>query len=214
MDSNYFIELRRKFETFRRPVGFNYAHFLFIHLYNSISSTSTIIKTYPLYSIYLRFQRKINLSEHENNSQSIIDAIIFLVSENNVYLTETVEQTYLNLNTYPISCLFRLYSPIHLILFIEPIILLNDQRLNNLIKLIFANEYPKERCDYVHFCIAHRKTKLIIDLLSGSVQQEQNQDNWLITKINSPSDRSWLPIHYVNFSEKLIDLSDISAVVY
>jgi hypothetical protein len=156
-----------------------------------------MIKTYPLYSIFLRLKRKLNL--FEDNYQAIIDAIVYIVSQNDIHLTETVEQTYLNINTYPISCLFRLYSPIHLILFMEPLILLNDQRLNNIIKIIFANEYPKDKCDYVHYCIAHRKTKLIIDLLSESVQQEENKDNWLITKINSPSDRSWLPIHYVNF---------------
>lgn len=202
MDTNYLIALRRQFETFRRPVGFNYVHFLLIHLYNSTSHSSNIIKTYPLYSIYLRFKHKLNLSEHEqeNNIQTIINAIILIVSENNIYLTETIEQINLNQNLYSISCLFRLYSPIHLILFVEPMILLNDERFNNIIKIIFANEYPKDKCDYVHFCIAHRKTKLIIDLLSGSNQQEQNHDNWLITKINSPSDRSWLPIHYVNLS--------------
>ncbi|CAF3682775.1 unnamed protein product, partial [Adineta steineri] len=26
MDTNYLIELRRKFEALRRPIGFNYAH--------------------------------------------------------------------------------------------------------------------------------------------------------------------------------------------
>lgn len=197
MDTNHLIELRRKFETFRRPFGFNYVHFLLIHLYNSSSAAALMIKTYPLYSIFLRLKRKLNL--FEDNYQAIIDAIVYIVSQNDIHLTETVEQTYLNINTYPISCLFRLYSPIHLILFMEPLILLNDQRLNNIIKIIFANEYPKDKCDYVHYCIAHRKTKLIIDLLSESVQQEENKDNWLITKINSPSDRSWLPIHYVNF---------------
>lgn len=200
MDTNLFIDLQRKFETFRRPFGFNYVHFLLIHLYNSLSGEDAMIKSYPLYSIYLRFQRKLNLSERENdnNSQSLIETIVHIVSENDVCLIETVEQTYLDINTYPISCLFRLYSPMHLILFMEPIILFNDQRLNNIIKRIFTNEYPKDKCDYIHFCIAHRKTQLIIDLLSGSVQQNENKDNWLITKINSPSDRSWLPIHYVS----------------
>jgi len=200
MDAHHLIEFQRKFETFQRPFGFNYVHFLLIHLYNSSSSSASIIKTYPLYSIFLRLQRKLNLveSKEEDNHQSIIDAIIFLISKNDVCLTETVEQTHLDINTYPISCLFRLYSPIHLILFIEPLILLNNQRLNNIIKIIFANEYPKDKCDYIHFCIAHRKTKLIIDLLSENIQQEENNDNWLITKINSPSDRSWLPIHYVS----------------
>jgi hypothetical protein len=201
MDANYLVELRRKFETFRRPVGFNYVHFLLIHLYDSSSSSGLIVKTYPLYSIFSRLQRKLNLHEHEqDNNQSIIDAIIIILSQNDVYLTETVEQTYLNMNIYPISCLFRLYSPIHFILFMEPLILSNDDRLNNLIKRIFANEYPKDKCDYIHFCIAHRKTNLIIDFLSGSIQQDENNDNWLITKINSPSDRSWLPIHYVSIS--------------
>jgi hypothetical protein len=201
MDTNHFIELRRRFEILRQPVGFNYVHFLLIHLYNSSSSSSvSILKTYPLYSIYSRLQHKLNLDEKDqDNCQSIIDAIIFILSENDVYLTETVEQTHLNMNVYPISCLFRLYSPMHLILLIEPFVLLNDERLNHLIKRVFANEYPKDRCDYIHFCIAHRKSKFIMDLLSGSVQQEENKDNWLITKINSPSDRSWLPIHYVSF---------------
>jgi hypothetical protein len=200
MDTNHLINLRHKFETFRRPFGFNYVHFLLIHLYNSSSSSAAIIKTYPLYSIFSRLQQKLNLIEREQEDyyQSIIDAIVLIVSQNDVCLTETVEQTYLNINIYPISCLFRLYSPIHLILFMEPLVLLNNQRLNNIIKIIFANEYPKDKCDYIHFCIAHRKTRLIMDLLSGSVQQEQNEDNWLITKINSPSDRSWLPIHYVS----------------
>jgi len=201
MDTNHLINLRHKFETFRRPFGFNYVHFLLIHLYNSSSSSAAIIKTYPLYSIFSRLQHKLNLIEREQEDyyQSIIDAIVLIVSQNDVCLTETVEQTYLNINIYPISCLFRLYSPIHLILFMEPLVLLNNQRLNNIIKIIFANEYPKDKCDYIHFCIAHRKTTLIMDLLSGSVQQEQNEDNWLITKINSPSDRAWLPIHYVSF---------------
>ena len=198
MDSNYLVELRSKFDTLRRPVGFNYVHFLLIHLYNS-SSSGSIIKHYPLYSIFLRLQRKLNLHEQEqDHEQSISDAIVIILSQNDVYLTETVEQTHLNINIYPISCLFRLYSPIHLILFMEPFILLNDNRLNPIIKRIFANEYPKDKCDYVHFCIAHRKTNLIMDLLSGSVQQEEDRDNWLITKINSPSDRLWLPIHYVS----------------
>ncbi len=195
MDTNHLIELRHKFETFQRPFGFNYVHFLLIHLYNS--SSALTIKTYPLYSIFLRLRRKLNLCE-EDNHQSIINAIILILSENDVCLTETVEQTRLNIQMYPISCLFRLYSPMHLILFMEPLFLLNDERLNHTIKLIFINEYPKDKCDYVHFCIAHRKTNLILEFLSGSVQQEANRDNWLITKINAPSDRSWLPIHYVS----------------
>jgi hypothetical protein len=196
MDTNSLIDLRRKFETFRRPFGFNYVHFLLIHLYNS---SSTIIKTYPLYSIFSRLQRKLNLPDQDsNNQQSIIDVIIRLVSQNDAYLTETVEQVYLNINLYPISCLFRRYSPIHLILFMEPLILLNDQRLSNTIRTIFAHEYPKENCDYIHFSIAHRKTELVMNLLSEGVEQNDRKDNWLITKLNSPSDRSWLPIHYVN----------------
>ena len=195
MDTNHLIELRHKFETVRRPVGFNYVHFLFMQLYNS--SSASIIKTYPLYSIFVRLQRKLNLYE-EDNQQAIINAIILILSQNHVYLIETVEQTHLNIQMYPILCLFRLYSPMHLILFMEPLVLLNDERLNNLIKSIFANEYSKDKCDYVHFCIAHRKTNLIVNFLSGSVQQEENRDNWLITKINAPSDRSWLPIHYVS----------------
>ncbi len=194
MDTNSLIDLRRKFQTFRRPVGFNYVHFLLIHLYNSASSSSTIIKTYPLYAIFLRLKRKFNLSDDQ---QSIIDAIIHLVKQNDDCLTETVEQTYLNQNLYPISCLFRLYSSIHLILFMEPLIVLNDQQLNHIIRSIFQNEYSKEKCDYIHFCIAHRKTELIKNFLSEN--DGQQKDNWLITKINSPSDRSWLPIHYVNF---------------
>ncbi|CAF4363709.1 unnamed protein product, partial [Rotaria sordida] len=89
--------------------------------------------------------------------------------------------------------------PMHLILFMESLILLNDERLNNIIKQIFINEYTKDKCDYIHFCIAHRKIKLLINLLSGNIQPNENDDNWLITKINAPSDRSWLPIHYVSF---------------
>ncbi|CAF1211792.1 unnamed protein product [Rotaria sordida] len=200
MNTNYFIELQHKFETFQRPFGFNYIHFLLIHLYNSSSSATTIIKTYPLYTVFTRLQRRLNLYEQEqNNYQSIIDAIIFILSKNNVCLTETVEQTNLNMNIYPISCLFRLYSPMHLILFMEPLILLNDERLNNIIKQIFINEYIKDKCDYIHFCIAHRKIKLLINLLSGNIQPNENDDNWLITKINAPSDRSWLPIHYASY---------------
>jgi hypothetical protein len=37
-----------------------------------------------------------------------------------------------------------------------------------------------------------------MNLLSEGVEQNDRKDNWLITKLNSPSDRSWLPIHYVN----------------
>ncbi|CAF3681673.1 unnamed protein product [Adineta steineri] len=198
MDTNYLIELRRKFEALRRPIGFNYAHFLLIYLYNSSSSSSSIIKTYPLYSIFDRLQRKLNLNEQDNH-QIIINAINVILSQNDVYLTETVEQTHLNIRTYPILCLFRLYSPIHLILFMEPLIVLNDEGLSAKIKKIFTNEYPKDKCDYVHFCIAHRKTNLIMNFLSGSIQQEENNDNWLIKKINAPSDRSWLPIHYASY---------------
>ncbi|CAF4426150.1 unnamed protein product, partial [Adineta steineri] len=40
---------------------------------------------------------------------------------------------------------------------------------------------------------------LIMNSLSGSIQQEENNDNWLIKKINAPSDRSWLPIHYASY---------------
>jgi hypothetical protein len=175
-------------------------HFLLIHLYNSASSSADI-KTYPLYAIFSRIQRKLNLSEPKpDQQQSIIDAIVHFVSQNNDYLTETVEQTHLNINLYPISCLFRLYSPMHLILLMEPLIVLNDQRLNNIIRTLFVNEYPKEKCDYVHFCIAHRKTELVRNLLSENAEQDQ----WLITKINSPSDRSWLPIHYVNLSFEIL----------
>ncbi|CAF3706336.1 unnamed protein product [Rotaria sp. Silwood1] len=199
MNTSNFIELQRKFETFQRPFGFNYIHFLLIHLYNS-SSAATIIKTYPLYTTFLRLHRKLDLHEQEqNNYQAIIDAIVFIFSQNDISFIETVEQTNLNMNIYPISCLFRLYSPMHLILFMEPLILLNDERLNNIIKRIFINEYPKDKCDYVHFCIAHRKTKLLMDLLSENLQQDENKDNWLITKINTPSDRSWLPIHYASY---------------
>ena len=210
MDTDQLIDLRRIFETFRRPVGFNYVHFLLMHLYSSSSSSSAIIiKTHPLYSIFSRFQHKLHLSDQESdNQQSILNAIILLVSQNEASLTETVERTYLNQNQYPIFCLFRLYSPIHLILFMEPLILFNDERLNNTIKIIFANEYPKDKCDYVHFCIAHRKTELVMNLLSGSVQQENNKDNWLISKINSSSDRSWLPIHYVGFEMRKSFLTD------
>ncbi|UJR30154.1 hypothetical protein I4U23_017694 [Adineta vaga] len=205
MDTNQLIELRRKFDQLRRPVGFNYVHFLFIHLYNSASTStsstaaSALIKTYPLYPIFQRLQRKLNLSE-QDDQQVILNAIINILSQHEMFLIETVEETHLNIHIYPISCLFRLYSPMHLILFMEPFILFNNEQLNRTIKIMFANEYPKEKCDYVHFCIAHRKTNLIVDFLSGSVQQEDNQDNWLIIKINAASDRSWLPIHYASYT--------------
>ena len=198
MDTNQLIDLRRLFETCRRPVGFNYVHFLFIHLYNSSTDSSTTIKTYPLYSIFIRLQRKLHLSNQQSdNQQSILDAIVHLLSQNNRYLTETVEQTHLNINLHPISCLFRLYSPIHLFLFMEPSILSNNQRLIDIIKPIFINEYSKEKCDYIHFSIAHRKTEFMVNIFFNTVQQTTNSDQWLTTKINSPSDRSWLPIHYV-----------------
>ena len=201
METNQLIELRRIFETCRKPVGFNYVHFLFIHLYNSSELSSTTIKTYPLYSIFIRLQRKLNLTEQQSdNPQSILDAIFHLLSQNNRYLTETVEQTHLNIYLHPISCLFRLYSPIHLFLFMEPSILFHDQRLIDLIKPIFVNEYSKEKCDYIHFSIAHRKTEFLINLFVDHVQQTTNPDHWIITKINSSSDRSWLPIHYVRCS--------------
>lgn len=199
MDTNQLIELRRIFETFHRPVGFNYVHFLFIHLYNSSTDSSTTIKTYPLYSIFIRLLRKLHLSDQQtDNQQYIRDAILHLLAQNNRYLTETVEQTHLNINIHPISCLFRLYSPIHLFLFMEPAILSNDHQLIDVIKPIFINEYSKEKCDYIHFSIAHRKTEFMRHLFFNHTQQTTDKsDQWLTTKINSASDRSWLPIHYV-----------------
>ena len=192
-----FVELRRRFEQLRKPVGFNYVHFLLLHLYNSSSTSAALIKSYPLYSIYQRLQRKLNLSD-QDDQQTILNAILHLLSQNEALLIETVEQTHLNIHQYPILCLFRLYSPMHLVLFMEPLILLNNDQLSRTIKIMFANEYPKEKCDYVHFCIALRKSELIKNFLSGSVHQNDNQDSWLITKVNSASDRSWLPIHYVS----------------
>ncbi|CAF0838547.1 unnamed protein product [Adineta ricciae] len=193
-----FVELRRRFEQLRKPVGFNYVHFLLFHLYNSSSASAVLIKTYPLYSTYQRLQRKLNLSD-QDDQETILNAILHLLSQNEALLIETVEQTHLNIHQYPILCLFRLYSPMHLVLFVEPLILLNNDQLSRTIKIMFANEYPKEKCDYVHFCIALRKSELIKNFLSGSVHQNDNQDSWLITKVNSASDRSWLPIHYASY---------------
>lgn len=192
MDSNEIVQHRQIFDKFRRPMGFNYVHFLLIHLYNLTSTNE--IKSYPLHSIYVRCQQKLNLNVSEDNQSTLINAIEQLVNENNIYLTETVEQTHLNYTAYPILCLFRLYSPMHLILLMEPMILLKIEHFKNLIQILFANEYSKDKCDYIHFCIAHRKTDLLRNLLSD----HESQDNWLTNKINSPSDRSWLPIHYVN----------------
>ena len=199
MEVHQWVELRRKFETLRRPYGFNYVHFLLIHLYGGSPVSAAVIKTYPLYSIFVRLQRKLDLHEQEqNNHQSILEALILILSQDRASLTETVEQAYLNVHIYPISCLFSLYSPLHLILFVEPLIVLSDVRFNEIVKQTFDKEYWKDKCDYIHFAIAHGKTKLLIDFLSTSSQQNSNGDNWLIAKINAPSHRSWLPIHYVS----------------
>ena len=206
MEVHHWVELRRKFETLRRPYGFNYVHFLLIHLYGGSPVSAALIKTYPLYATFLRLQRKLNLHEHEqDNQQSILEALILILSQDNAPLTETVEQAYLNVHIYPISCLFRLYSPLHLILFVEPLLVLSNDRFNEIVKRTFDKEYWKDKCDYIHFSIAHGKTKLLIGFLSDSSQQNSNEDNWLIAKINAPSDRSWLPIHYVSMGPNLHD---------
>ena len=197
------MDLRRRFETLRRPFGFNYVHYLLIELYNG---SSTLIKSYPLYPVFARLQRKLHLDAREETSaraSAIIEALISILSENDAPLTESVEQTHLNLNTYPIACLFRLYSPMHLLLFMEPMLIFDNARLHQLIQGVFVREYPKEKCDYIHFGIAHRKTRLLIELLGAT------DDQWLIKKINTPSDRAWLPIHYVSRARRTDSLSDL-----
>jgi hypothetical protein len=85
------------------------------------------------------------------------------------------------------------------------LIVLSDDRFNDIVKRTFDKEYWKDKCDYIHFSIAHAKTKLVIGFLSDSSQQNSNGDSWLIAKINAPSDRSWLPIHYVSIGRYLHD---------
>lgn len=189
------MNLRRQFDTLRRPFGFNFVHYLLIDFYNGSSASSTLIKTYPLYPVFVRLQRKLHLDTPDENVEGasmLVETLISILSENDQSLSETVEQTHLNLYTYPIACLFRLYSPMHLLLFMEPLLIFdNVDRLRQIIRGVFVREYPKEKCDYIHFCIAHRKTGLIVDLLGAT------DERWLSEKINTPSDRAWLPIHYV-----------------
>lgn len=206
MEQYYLSELRHRFEATRRPFGFNYVHYLLLYLYNSSTSTATLIKTYPVYPLFIRVQRKLRLddriNEHEpdeNRHRAVINTLVTILNEDRRCLSEMVEQTHLNVYHYPIGCLFRQYSPMHLLLFMEPMFLFKIDSLYPIIKQSFMHEYPKEKCDYVHYCIAHRKTKLMMDLLfNPDAPQTDEDEHWLISKINTPSDRSWLPIHYVS----------------
>ena len=190
------MEFRRRFEAVRRPFGFNFLHYLLIEFYQSHDATRALLKTYPIYSMFARVQRKLSDDVREG---AFVDVFLALLNEDERQLVETVEQIHSNVQKDPLGCLFRRYSPMHLLLFVEPALLFSDQRVFQLVRRVFLREFAKENCEFFHFAVALRKRPLIVELLAES---EFHGDRALSAKLNAPSDRFWLPIHYVKTSRK------------
>ncbi|CAF0983580.1 unnamed protein product, partial [Didymodactylos carnosus] len=205
VSSGLLLELRTEFETstsLRIPVGFNYVHFLLLLLYDTCSIRD---ENFPLTRTYYRLRRKLITSKRIiinddtlEHRQEILECIYKILNKNEQYLNEYVEETKLSIRQCPINCLFRLYSPLHIYFNMEP--LENNEEkvgvicageLFDLFRSHFMKQYTLERCDYLHYCIAHGKTRLI-----QAFFDQDTTDTWLTSKINSASDRHWLPLHY------------------